>query len=120
MFWIAASKNICNELFLDSILATEPFKKYATCKIAFSNLSTCAALSQFYSITSLVLFTKTNKQWNEKKSRIMRIKKKRLSHGYRKKFIESLCERHHILVVFVDIFCCFFACFLPHINYDFT
>ena len=39
-------------------LATEPFKKYVTCIIAFFIPLTCVRVSQFYSITYFVLFTK--------------------------------------------------------------
>ena len=49
-----------------NILTTEPFKKYVTCITAFFIPLTCVKFSQFYSITSLVLFT-TNKQWNKRK-----------------------------------------------------
>ena len=42
-------------------------KKYVTCIMAFSISLTCFALGQFYSITSPVLFTKSNKLWNEKR-----------------------------------------------------
>ena len=42
-------------------------KKYVTCRMAFSISLTCFTLGQFYSITSPVLFTKSNKLWNEKR-----------------------------------------------------
>ena len=45
----------------------EPFKKYVTCIMAFCIPLTCVTLPQFHSFTSLVLFSKNNKLWNEKK-----------------------------------------------------
>ena len=49
------------------MLTTELFKKYDTCTMAFFVPLTCVTRSQFYYITSLVLFTKNNKLWNERK-----------------------------------------------------
>ena len=46
---------------------TDPFKKYVTCIRAFFIPLTSVKHSQFYPITSLVLFTKNNKLWNEHK-----------------------------------------------------
>ena len=42
-------------------------KRYVTCIMAFSISLTYFTLGQFYSITSPVLFTKSNKLWNEKR-----------------------------------------------------
>ena len=48
----------------------ETFKKYVTCIIAFFIPFICVILSQFYSITSPVLFTKNNKLCGMRKKKI--------------------------------------------------
>ena len=45
----------------------EPFKTDVNCIMAFFIPLACVTLSQFYSIISLVLFTRNNKLWNERK-----------------------------------------------------
>ena len=42
-------------------------QKVGTCIMPFFIPLTCITLCQYYSITSLVLFTKNSKLWNERK-----------------------------------------------------
>ena len=62
--------------------------------MAFFIPFTCIALSQFYSITSPVLFTKNNKIWNEKKEDFLYI----ATSGYHviSKEMENRVFRHHL------------------------
>ena len=66
---------------------------------------TCVTLSQFYSITSLVLFTKHNRLWNEKKNIFVHM----TDSAYRiiSKEVENCVFRHYrhrtlVLLKYVD------------------
>ena len=62
-------------------IMTEPFKTYVTCIMAFSLPLTSVKLSQFYSITFFVLFTKNNK---------LRIKEKKI-------FVYMAASAYHVI-----------------------
>ena len=68
-FLRSAFFSICNNMTAKQQIMTEPFKTYVTCIMAFSLPLTSVKLSQFYSITFFVLFTKNNK---------LRIKEKKI------------------------------------------
>ena len=59
--------SVCNKMTVNQHINHETVKKYVTCIIAFFISLSCVTFSQFYSITSLVLFTENNKLWNERK-----------------------------------------------------
>ena len=50
-----------------------PFKKYVACIMALLTPFIFVKLSNFYSVTSPVLFTKNKKLWNERKDDFLHI-----------------------------------------------